>query len=98
MSALLSPTETQFPVCPSSARNARAAHLPQFRDSLTIVANYACEESQTPLLSLTAVRRIYSPLGQKCFSNAQTALIAKQKAPALFSHGAWNKSPLSQFS
>jgi signal transduction histidine kinase len=34
----------------------------------------------------------------KLFLNAQAALIAKQKAPALFSNGARNKSPLSQFS
>jgi len=67
-------------------------------DSLTIVANYACEESQTPCTLANCRAQDLFPIGAKAFLNPQTALIAKQKAPARFSHGAWNKSPLSQFS
>jgi CheY-like chemotaxis protein len=67
-------------------------------DSLTVVANYACEESQTPCTLANRRAQDLFPIGPEIFLNAQTALIAKHKAPALFSHGAWNKSPLSQFS
>jgi hypothetical protein len=43
-----SPNETEFPVCPSSAPQCAGNSFTAILDSLTIVANYACEVSQTP--------------------------------------------------
>ena len=54
-------------------------------------------ESDPRTLATCRAQHLF-PIWPETSLNAQTALVAKQKAPALFSNGAWNKSPLSQFS
>ena len=66
--------------------------------SLTIVANRACEESQRPCTLANCRAPDLFPFRPETFLNTLTALVAKQKGSSkLFSNGAWNKSPLSQF-